>query len=199
MNMLEIEVKFLLDDMATIQDRIRQLGGMGQGPVFETNLRFENESHGLGKNRTLLRLRQDRRATLTFKSDANKPDDQFKINTEYEVVVNDFSTMKQILEALGFHQEQIYEKKRESICLNQTTLCLDSMPFGPFLEIEGGKKDIKDMARRLGLAWEDRILLNYVAIFERLKKECQLPFSDITFKNFERFPVDIRDYRFLLT
>lgn len=67
------------------------------------------------------------------------------------------------------------------------------------LEIEGAKKDIKEMARRLGLAWEDRILLNYVVIFERLKKECRLPFSDITFKNFEQFPVDIRDYRFLLT
>ena len=198
MDMLEIEVKFLLEDASVIRDRIIRLGGMGGGPVFETNIRFENRSRDLGKNRSILRLRKDRKATLTFKSDAGDPDDQYKINTEYEVVVNDFSMMKQILEALGFHQEQVYEKKRETILWANTTLCLDAMPFGHFLEIEGGKSDIRAMARRLGLAWEDRITLNYVTIFERIKKECRLPFSDITFENFKRFPVNLLDYRFLL-
>ena len=198
MDILEIEVKFLLDDMPAIQDRIIQLGGISDGPVFETNIRFENESHGLRKNRSILRLRNDRKTTLTFKSDANEPDNQFKINTEYEVVVDDFALMKKILEALGFHQEQIYEKNRETISLHHTILCLDTMPFGSFLEIEGSKENILDMVQRLGLVWEDRIILNYITIFERLKKECHLPFSDITFKNFEQFPTDIRNYRFLL-
>ena len=198
MDILEIEVKFLLDDMPALQDRIIQLGGISDGPVFETNIRFENASHGLRKNRSILRLRKDRKTTLTFKSDANEPDNQFKINTEYEVVVADFAMMKQILEALGFHQEQIYEKKRDTVRLLHTTLCMDTMPFGTFLEIEGSKENIRDMVQHLGLVWEDRILLNYIAIFERLKKECHLPFSDITFKNFEQFPADIRDYRFLL-
>lgn len=198
MDNLEIEVKFVLDDVPAIKDRIIQLGGNCGGPVFETNIRFESESHGLEKNRSILRLRKDRKTTLTFKSDANEPDKQFKINTEYEVVVDDFPMMQHILEALGFHQEQIYEKNRETVSLHHTTLCIDSMPFGPFLEIEGTKKDIRDMAQRLGLVWEERIILNYVTIFERIKKECRLPFSDITFENFERFPVDIRNYRFLL-
>ena len=198
MDILEIEVKFLLDDMQAIQDRITQLGGISEGPVFETNIRFENASHGLRKNRSILRLRKDRKTTLTFKSDANENDHQFKINTEYEVVVDDFAMMKQILEALGFQQEQIYEKKRDTVMLHHTTLCMDTMPFGTFLEIEGSKENIRDMVQRLGLVWEDRILLNYIAIFERLKKECRLPFSDITFKNFEPFPTNIRDYRFLL-
>ena len=199
MDILEIEVKFLLDDMPAIQDRIIQLGGISDGPVFETNIRFENESHGLRKNRSILRLRNDRKTTLTFKSDANEPDNQFKINTEYEVVVDNFSMMEQILKALGFHQEQIYEKNRDTVLLHHTVICLDTMPFGPFLEIEGSKENIREMAQRLGLVWEDRVILNYITIFERLKKECNLPFSDITFKNFEQFPTDIRDYRFLLT
>ena len=198
MGIQEIEVKFLLDDMPAMQERIIALGGICGGPVFETNIRFENKSRDLRKNRSILRLRKDRKATLTFKADANEPEAQFKINTEYEVVVNDFSMMQQILEALGFHQEQIYEKKRETVSLHHTTLCLDTMPFGPFLEIEGGKNDIRHMAQRLGLVWDNRILLNYITIFDRIKTECRLPFSDITFENFERFPVDVRKYRFLL-
>ena len=198
MDMLEIEVKFLLEDVSAIRDRIIRLGGIGGDSVFETNIRFENPFLGLGKNGSILRLRKDRKTTLTFKSNTGDPDDQYKINTEYEVTVGDFSMMKQILEALGFHQEQLYEKNRETILWHNTTLCMDVMPFGHFLEIEGGKEDIRDMAQRLGLAWEDRITLSYVAIFERIKKECRLPFSDITFENFKRFPVNLLEYRFLL-
>ena len=59
MDILEIEVKFLLDDMPALKDRIIQLGGISEGPVFETNIRFENATHGLSRNRSILRLRKD--------------------------------------------------------------------------------------------------------------------------------------------
>jgi len=197
MDHLEIEVKFLLEDLADMRERIIQIGGVCNGPVFESNIRFESGSQELKQQRSLLRLRQDQNTTLTFKREPLTPQDQFKIHTEYEVQVDNFDVMKKILEALGFHQEQVYEKKRETIFMQDTMLCIDRMPFGPFLEIEGSQKNIREMAHRLGLAWEDRILLNYIAIFDRLKQACNLPFSNITFKNFERFPVDVRAYRYL--
>jgi UDP-N-acetylmuramate-alanine ligase len=65
------------------------------------------------------------------------------------------------------------------------------MPFGTFLEIEGHKESIKDAARQLGLAWKDRILSNYLAIFETLRNRYKLPFNNVTFADFAQHPVDI--------
>ena len=69
--------------------------------------------------------------------------------------------------------------------------CLDTMPFGTFLEIEGPKESIKDAARQMNLDWKDRILANYLSIFEALRNRFGLPFNDVTFAEFERHPVDL--------
>ena len=70
-------------------------------------------------------------------------------------------------------------------------LCLDRMPFGTFLEIEGTRQGIRHAARQLELTWKDRILTNYLSIFEILRQKLELPFNDVTFSNFERHPVDL--------
>ena len=96
--------------------------------------------------------------------------------------------------AIGLHQEQIYEKWRETLLLNNTSFCIDTMPFGDFLEIEGSKKEIKKWADKIGLKWEKRILVNYLAIFEIIKAKSKLTFSDITFQNFKGLKIEIKDY-----
>jgi len=68
------------------------------------------------------------------------------------------------------------------------------MPYGIFLEIEGPKKGIKTTAHMLGLPWSKRILENYLAIFDVLRKDCGLPFYDVTFYNFKQYQVDITPY-----
>ena len=132
----------------------------------------------------LLRLRQDNRATLTFKTKPLIEDNQFKIHNEYEVTVSDFEMMRRILEKLGFIRRQVYEKWRETFILNATHLCIDSMPYGDFLEIEGTKTAIIAVTSRLGLVWDHRILLNYLEMFSIIKKHFDLPFDDVTFDNF---------------
>jgi hypothetical protein len=72
------------------------------------------------------------------------------------------------------------------------------MPYGVFLEIEGEKSHIRDMADRLGLNWGKRILLNYLDIFEIVQQEENLDFTDITFENFKTIHLDIRKYLSLL-
>jgi adenylate cyclase class 2 len=109
----------------------------------------------------------------------------YKIVNELEVEVSDFATMDQILKTLGFHPEQKYEKWRETFILDQTLFCLDSMPYGDFLEIEGQEKDIRYYASRFGLNWHKRIIFNYLAIFEIMRKNLNLDFNDLTFNNFE--------------
>lgn len=194
---LEIEVKFYLGSpeapaAAAIRSRIEALGGRTGGRVFEKNIRFEDPEEGLLKRRSLLRLRQDRGARLTFKSESpgvqDRDRENFKVFDELEVEVGDFSTMARILEALGYHPAQVYEKWRETFTLGAAHLCLDTMPFGEFLEIEGSREEIPLLAVRLGLGWERRILETYLGIFARLKAALSLPFGDVTFDHFRDLP-----------
>jgi len=191
---LEIEVKFYLSDMDSTRDRILELGAVSMGRVFETNLRFDDADNRLIEKKSLLRLRRDTKTILTFKSEPPFKNDQFKILNELEVEVSDFTTMKHILESLGFREEQVYEKWRETFRLNSTNLCLDTMPYGDFLEIEGQKEDIKELAYRIGLKWQKRILFNYLAIFDVIKQKLNLPFYDVTFSNFINIRFDLAEY-----
>jgi adenylate cyclase class 2 len=75
---------------------------------------------------------------------------------------------------------------------------MDSMPYGNFLEIEGREEDIKSFAIRLGLHWGKRILLNYLEIFDILKKKIDLDFTDVTFDNFKNTRLDPADYMSLM-
>jgi adenylate cyclase, class 2 len=188
---LEIEVKFFIADPESLCGRLAEMGAAPQSRLFETNIRFEDREHSLKAKDKLLRLRRDGTCRLTYKSRPEKEDTEYKVFHELEVTVDDFGTMTAILEALGFHQAQIYEKWRQTYHWRQVELCLDQMPFGWFLEIEGPKQDIQAAARQLGMAWTERILTNYLAIFDLLRCHYGLPFHDVTFANFERHPVGI--------
>jgi adenylate cyclase class 2 len=191
---LEIEVKFYLPDVRSMRDRILAVGAISLGRHFETNVCFENGARTFKEQDILLRLRKDQKTELTFKSPPVDSDKNFKVYRELEVEVDDFDTCGEILESLGFHPEQTYEKWRETFALGETRLLVDTTPYGVFLEIEGRKSDIVDIANRLDLKWEERILLNYLAIFEIIRREENLSFNDMTFDNFKQISVDVGKY-----
>jgi len=192
MENLEIEIKFHLENPGLTRSAITDLGGVSQGRVFESNHILDNREAVLLRNHALLRLRQDDQACLTFKSPPPSPDSQFKIRREIEVGVSDFTTTRKILEALGFTTVRIYEKRREMFELGAAHLCLDTLPYGDFLEIEGAPQNIVDLSAKLGLPWEQRSVLNYHELFELVKTDLGLTFTDITFSNFEGLAVDMR-------
>jgi adenylate cyclase class 2 len=191
---LEIEVKFFVADEKMVRNKIITLGGVSKGRNFETNIRYEDKMHTLWSKRSLLRLRKDNQVRLTVKQDPAQQSSDFKILQELEVTVNDFDTMDKILSALGFHKDQIYEKWRETIAFKDVILCLDTLPFGNFLEIEGPKDKIRTTACALGLNWNRRILSNYIEIFFFLKRQADFKFNDITFKNFKHDPIQFQPY-----
>lgn len=194
MEQLETEVKFYLPDIDRMQQRILALGAVSRGRVFENNVRYEDEHNTLIKRKSLLRLRRDAKTTLTFKSKPPVSSTACKVFKELEVTVSNFETMNRILENLGLHTEQIYEKWRETLNLDQTGFYLDTMPYGTFLEIEGSEKNIRDYADRLGLSWRKRILLNYLEIFEIIRQRLNLNFTDLTFENFKNIKVDMASF-----
>lgn len=195
---LEIEVKFFLETPETVElvrRRLLGLGGRTSGPVFESNIRFEDPEGGLFRRKSLLRLRRDQGIRLTFKSETAEAEAlaEYKVFRELETTVGDFDAMKAILEALGFHAEQTYEKWRETIRLENGVAgegghiecCLDRMPFGHFLEIEGEPAGIRRLSDELGMAWDRRMLKNYLSLFAEIRRALDLPFTDLTFARFE--------------
>jgi adenylate cyclase class 2 len=194
MKCLETEVKFYLANMDAVRSRIVGIGAGFKNRSFETNIRFDDAEKTLIQKKSLLRLRKDTKATLTFKADPPIKDNQFKILQEFEVEVSDFDVMEHILKCLGFQEEQVYEKWREMYVVGDAHLCLDTLPYGDFLEIEGSKESIRHLASKIGLLWEKRILLNYLAIFDIIKRQLNLSFYDVTFSNFSNIRFDMGPY-----
>ena len=194
MEPLEIEVKFNIKNIEPVREQIIKTGAESHGRFFESNICLDNAKGGLFLSDSLLRLRKDKKTTLTYKTKPNVGDSEFKVVKELEVEVSDFEMMLNILGALGFHRSQVYEKYRETFAIGDTQLGLDCMPFGNFLEIEGGKDEIRNLAQQIGMQWNQRILHNYRSMFDMIKQALLLSFSDITFDNFREVKMDIKTF-----
>jgi len=182
---LEQEVKFAYPDLPALEKKLIESGAKLKQPrTFERNLRFDTATRDLATTFQVLRLRQDTHTWLTYKgpSDLNA---EVNARQELEVTVSEFQTSKEILEALGFEVSIIYEKHRSAFMLEDVEVSLDEMPFGNFIELEGpNTESIRKAAERLGLQWEDRIVLGYMNMFQIIKERLMLTFRDLTFGNF---------------
>lgn len=194
MTNLEVEVKFYLDDLDDTRRKIEHTGAVFEKKETENNIRFEDEQFSLVKKGALLRLRgTDGHNRLTYKGKALTPKSECKIYDEREVTVSDFTEMVNILTFLGYNPVQRYEKIRETYRAGHNILlCIDTMPYGNFIEIEGDETAIKETAEALGFDWKARIRTNYLAIFEQLREKFNLDFNDVTFDNFKNIRIDFK-------
>lgn len=192
---LEVEVKFMLRDLAPIRGRLVDMGAENIAPrVFERNVRFDTADEALLARQQLLRLRQDTRVRLTFKGPAAEDTtSEAKVREEIELEVGHFDRMSAVLQRLGFLPIQVYEKYRETYQWRGVEIVLDEMPFGDFIELEGVEADLRPAAEALGLDWSRRILANYLALMELCRRSFNLSFSDLTFENFAGLSVDMSE------
>ena len=181
----ELEVKFAVPGLESFVARLQVLGAVQiQASLHEVNLRFDTPSGELEQARRVLRLRQDAESRLTFKG-PGQVRDGVQQRRELEFSVSDFDTARAFLEALDYQVVWMYEKYRQAFTLGEVIVTLDEMPFGFFLEIEGpdGAR-IQTAAGQLGLDWEQRILVSYSVLFERVCRFMDLHCRDLSFENF---------------
>jgi adenylate cyclase class 2 len=181
-NEQEIEAKFMVHDRQAVQRKLEALGGRQESPrVHEINLRFDTPSGELAAGRRVLRLRQDSRAVMTFKG-PSQTGQEVSVRQEIEFEVGDFAAARRLLEALGYRVAVMYEKYRTTYHLRHLVVVLDEMPYGDFVEIEGrSAPDIHAAANQIGLRWETRSALSYLALFEQVRLAHNLPESDLSF------------------
>lgn len=148
---LETELKYLDVDLDAVRQTLHQAGGDFQVRYFEENEVFDNEAGSLRRAGALLRLRRGPQCLLTLKLPAGGPAG-LKSRDERETAVADVDAARAILDGLGYKVAFRYEKVRETWSLAGCSVCLDHLPFGDCVELEGTPGAIRAAAERLGLA-----------------------------------------------
>jgi len=190
---IEIEVKFYIKKYENIIKKVETYAGKTKSSGFETNTLFDYPDRRLSNNQEILRLRKYNGETiLTHKKKINDKKKDFKKMKETETRIESYDEFLRILYKLGLKKIQIYEKYRDIYTIDNLEICIDRLPFGNFMELEGSEELIKKMALSLKLDWSKRILPSYRTIFEKIKKEYHLNFQDISFENFQNLYPDIK-------
>lgn len=160
---LEIERKYLDVDHAALRQRLEALGAVRIGAWFEANTVYDDPARGLKARGTLLRLREKQgRFVLTLKEKPHAPQATgVKVYEEHETDVTDGPALGAILAGLGLAPAFRYEKIREKWRLHGCALCLDTLPFGLYLEIEGDEAGIEACAQALALPPEQASTATY--------------------------------------
>jgi adenylate cyclase class 2 len=186
----ELEVKFLVSNLAKLEGRLHALGARQESPrTHEINLRFDTPDGALEMSRQVLRLRQDQAVHLTYKGPATSQQG-VRVRTEIEFVVEDFEKARRFLEALGYQVALMYEKYRTTYTLDGVEILLDELPYGDFVEIEGSNPEvIRSINDRLGLDWERRAPESYIILFETLKTRRGFTFRDLSYENFSSLKI----------
>ena len=186
----ETEAKFYVSHLDTIAMRLRELEArLIQPRVLETNLRFDLPDGRLRAEKRVLRLRRDSESKLTYKGPGQNKNGVID-REEIEFIVEDFDQARKFLEALGYQKSMMYEKYRTTYEMDHTSIMLDELPYGDFVEIEGeAEEEIQALAKKLGLHWNAAINNSYTGLFDNLRNVLQLSFQDLSFENFKTIKV----------
>lgn len=177
---VETEVKFKIDSISEMKQKLQAIKAIFVARVFENTLRFDDAQKSLLRIGANLRLREGITTELTFKA---KPDTTKGVRSSKKLTVeiSDLDTMKAILEHLHYTVCQRFQKKREYWQYKDIIICIDTLPMGLFLEIEGTEKDIAKVARLLNLDFNQRILKHYGELWEEYCKSHGIAQKNIVF------------------
>jgi adenylate cyclase class 2 len=151
---LEVEIKFRCPDINNAREKIEKMGGKSLGPWYlEKNIVLDTAAGELEGQGKLLRLRTaNSRGKLTFKAPENgRKNSGLKVMQEMETQIGDVQSMQGILARLGYYPRLRYEKFRKKWELLGAVVCLDILPFGRFLELEGDSHSIPECVNVLNL------------------------------------------------
>src|SRR5262245_25171682 len=166
---IEREQKYRVADVETVRRRLLTQGAKPHASGFERNELFDSNGALRAQGRRLrLRRHGKQPAVLTMKGPRLNGSHKRRMEVETPV---DSAAAKHILELLGFRVHETYSKLREEYRLEGCPVCLDHIPdCGWFLEIEGPRNKIIDIAQRLRLRASDRERLSYRKLIrERMK------------------------------
>ncbi|MBT8762510.1 class IV adenylate cyclase [Desulfohalobiaceae bacterium Ax17] len=173
---LEVELKFPLESFDSLVSILENKGKKLSTWYFEQNIVLDTQEQLLKGKDILLRLRKGLDHVLTLKFPEVDTDGLVKKREELEAKVEDIYILEDIFKTLGFFPFLTYEKFRQKWELEDCKICLDILPFGNFIEIEGDK--IFQAAKILRLAVEQGTKKTYYELFQDFLKSHNLPLEE---------------------
>jgi adenylate cyclase, class 2 len=161
----EIEIKFLVPDLTSLEQQLAEAGFRRVTPsTHEVNTLYDLPGQKLRRKGELLRLRKYGEAwRLTHKARAKIG--KYKSRQELETGVSDGAQADQILQALGYRPVFAYEKFRSEWSDGKGHVVLDHTPIGDIAEIEGPARWIDQTAKALGISPAGYITKSYAELF----------------------------------
>ncbi len=163
--MLEMELKFKVDDFLEVEKHLKSVGVVPGDPASENNLVLDLMGGPLGKVDTLFRLRNCDRGTLvTVKKPL--PATALKVRHEEEAVLEcSQEEALKLFALLGYGVVYRYEKTRRECRIGEAMVCLDELWFGRFVEIEAQSEEaVMKAVDVLGFDPEEGIRFSYAAL-----------------------------------
>jgi len=163
--MLEMELKFSVDDFTEVEKRLRELGIAPGERVQENNYVLDLPGGPLRKMDTLFRLRRNGEGVLlTVKKPL--PATCLKVRHERETLLAcDIEEAVSLFSLLGYGVVYRYEKTRMECILGEATVCLDELWFGKYIEIEATSEEgVMEAVDALGLDVDMGIRFSYAAL-----------------------------------
>jgi adenylate cyclase class 2 len=196
---VETEIKFRVDDLAGLAQRLEAAGFRLQTPrAFESNVLYDTPDRRMRARTEILRIRgyagrwtvthkrlpdlrvpSDRSSSLGW--DAGPGEDAHKHREETETEVADGEALAQIFLSLGLTAAFRYEKWRAEWTDGEGHCVVDETPIGNYAELEGPSKWIDSTAARLGIDPSQYITLSYGRLFDLWCEEHNSTAQDLTF------------------
>ena len=188
MSAVEIEVKFRVDDIRELQEKLRSMGFRSITPrTFERNTLYDTPDRKLRAKQSILRIRRyGDRWVLTHKclTSDHDPDARHKHRVETETDIADGDALGTVFAQLGYKPVFVYEKWRAEYADSIGHCVLDETPIGVFAELEGPEDWIDSVSARLAIDSSSLMTMSYGRLFEDWLKEtgcsaCDMTFADV--------------------
>ncbi|TIH19871.1 CYTH domain-containing protein [Marinifilum sp. JC120] len=187
---LEIELKYLNADHDKARRIMEEQSAKFLTRHYERNIVLDDPGRTLYKRSALLRVRQAEKVTMTVKRiPAGPVSGKAKVYIEHETEVSDFDETVAALQVLGYSPVFRYEKIREEWEFADCHICLDLLPFGPFIEIEGTEDEILACAEKLKLSTSDTCKKTYHELNRDYRKQSGFDIDE----NFVFTPEEVKE------
>jgi adenylate cyclase, class 2 len=181
---IETEVKFRVENVARLEERLRAADfQLETSRTFERNVLYDTPERRLRLDRQILRIREyGDKWVLTHKAIPAEGDTgTYKQRVESETTIGDGETVAAIFASLGFIPAFTYEKYRTEWADGTGHCVIDETPLGTFAELEGPEDWIDRTAVALAVNPADLTNLSYGRMFEVWKEQTGSPVNDLTF------------------
>jgi adenylate cyclase class 2 len=186
MKAVETEIKFKVEDLAGLSNRLQQAGfHLDTARAFESNVLYDTPDRRMRARTEILRLREYAgRWTMTHKRlpEVGPGEDKHKHRIETETGISDGHALAEVFTTLGLVPAFRYEKWRSEWSDGEGHCVVDETPIGNFAELEGTPEWIDRTAGRLGVEPSQYMTLSYGRLFEQWREEHKSSAEDLTFE-----------------